>query len=96
MKNILLGIIWGVSASCGSITVSPHQCKSAGVWASDEQYNEQSLSEDFFLGIADVEVKIKDILERKNIKCEQLKTIRVKIHTTLFIRRTIEIFYTLN
>lgn len=96
MKIIFLIISMVLIASCGSIVVSPHQCKSKGVWTSDEQYYEQSLSEDYFLGVADVEVKIKDIFARNNIKCEQLKTIRVKIHTAFFIKRTIEIFYTLN
>jgi hypothetical protein len=82
--------------SCGSITVSPHLCKTPAVWTNDEQYNEFYLSEDYFVGIEDQEVKIKEILERKNLKCEQLKTLRLKIHTTFFVKRTVEIYYTLN
>jgi hypothetical protein len=96
MKNICLFSCFVLMVGCGSITVSPHLCKTQAIWTSEEQNNELILSEDYFLGMDDQEVKIKDMLEIKNIKCDQLKTMRLKIHTTFFVKRTVEIYYTLN
>jgi len=97
MKKYCLILVLILSTGCGSFTVSPHLCKSQGLWSNeDKELNEFYVSEDYYLGWGNEEVRTKDIISKININCEQIKTLRIKIHSSFFIKRTVEIYYTLN
>ena len=79
--------------SCGSLTITPRACKTKAIWGNSDP-NELSIKEDYYLYFDNEEVLLKDILTKNNIKCDQINTLRVKIHSSFFIKRTVEIFYT--
>jgi hypothetical protein len=82
--------------SCASLRLTPHGCKSEGVWgAMPEEWKkkeELKLTEEYFVGTTDKEVKLNDILKKNKISCSEVKYIRVEIKSVFFVKRELKIF----
>lgn len=95
MKILILILVLLLSVSCGSMSITPRGCQTQGSWGSEETINDIKISESYYLTTDEVEVKLKDILAKHDIKCGQIKTLRIKINSSFFVKRTVEIYYTI-
>lgn len=99
----LLCILFLVT-SCGSLTITPKGCKTNAVWGAnplssreitrEELLEERELEKRFnesFTVFYDKSVRLKDLLEKNGIKCEDLKKIRVQISTSYFLKRDVQL-----
>lgn len=89
--------------SCGSIRVVPKGCKTEATYGANplstrevtyqelEEQRRQSVVKKSFTVFKDTDVRIKDLLEEANMKCEDLKKLRVSIKTSWFVFREVEI-----
>ena len=94
MKFLILVIVLILSASCGSMSITPRGCQTQGSWGSEESINDIKISESYYLTTDEVEVKLKDLLAKHDVKCSQIKNLRIKIISSFFVKRTVEIYYT--
>ena len=92
IKNIFFITSCLLLTSCGSLTLSPSGCPNKGLWGS-EQKNEVLITEDYYLWGDDTDIRLHDFLDQHGVKCEQIKSLRVKITTTFFVKRTVEVYY---
>lgn len=97
---LLIGLF---CVSCGSLRVTPKGCKTNATYSSNpevlrevsydklvERENEVTMTKKIGV-ITDTEVKIKDILKENGLRCEDIKKLRVRIKTTWFFSREVEI-----
>jgi len=81
--------------SCGSLRVSPQGCRSQGQWgktAERSQQIEQEFSEEYTVFLLDKEVRLRDFLKEKGVACEDVKSLRVRMESLLFVKRKLSIF----
>lgn len=89
--------------SCGSLRVTPKGCKSNATYSSNpdvlrevsydklvERENEVTLTKKLGV-ITDTEIRIKDLLKENGLRCEDVKKLRVRIKTTWFFNREVEL-----
>lgn len=87
---------------CGSLKINPRACKTKAVWGSspystrgltrDEIMDEQVMdlkARETFLVFYDRDLRLVDLLKEHEIKCEDVKRIRVEIKTTWFFIREV-------
>ncbi len=91
---IILGTVLMISG-CGSLKVNPKSCKSSAVWGSgteqvDEKVIDLKAKERFYV-FYDRDLRIRDLLEEHGIKCEEIKSLRIEISTTMFFLRKVSL-----
>lgn len=94
-KYALLCSVFFLS-SCGSLKLTPQGCKSPGYWGKSEEMNgertEQVFSGEYYLLTLDKEIRLRDFLKEKGISCEEVKSLRVQISSSFFIKRKLTVF----
>jgi len=85
--------------SCGSLRVSPQGCRSQGLWGKAPENttehtsgSEQEFSEEYTVFLLDKEVRLRDFLKEKGIACEDVKSLRVRMESVLFVKRKLSFF----
>ncbi|MBC7429297.1 MAG: hypothetical protein H7336_11835 [Bacteriovorax sp.] len=92
------------ATGCGSLKITPKNCKTNAVWGSNPTSMRESTREemdderiidlkakDAFYVFSDREIRIRDILEQHGIKCEEVKKLRVEITTSWFFKREVSL-----
>ena len=90
--------------SCGSLRVNPKGCQTDGVWGSNpkatraitkgEIEEEKSIdlkASENFLVFYNRDLRLRDLLEEHNIKCGEVKKIRVAVTTKWFFIREVSL-----
>lgn len=103
-NNFLIVLISFFLSSCGSLRVNPKGCQTDGVWGSNpkatraitknEIEEEKSIdlkATENFLVFYNRDLRLKDLLQEHNIKCEEVKKIRVGITTKWFFIREVSL-----
>ncbi len=90
-------------ASCGSIRINPKGCKTKGQWGNnplttreitDEELSDakvEVVTKSELMVFSDEDIRLRDILEKAGIKCEEIKKLRLQIDTYIFFKRVIQI-----
>lgn len=103
MKSGLTIILLLVFSGCASIRVVPKGCKTDAVFAPNpeasrevtydeiENMKQEITAAKSFTVFSDVDVRIKDLLAKAGVKCDEVKMLRVKISTTWFVFREVQI-----
>lgn len=98
IKNALLCFFLLAFASCGSLRVLPNGCRTDGTWGDHpiEAHggSEIQIHESYFIFFDDHEVKLKDLVKEAYLECNEIKKIRVEMHSSLFIKRELNIYIT--
>lgn len=102
MSKSILFLLLFVCSSCGSLKISPKACQTNGIWGTSPQSSREITKEDLdeeqfidlknqetFLVFYDREIRMKDLLSEHNIKCEEVKKLRIEIETSWFFIRKI-------
>jgi hypothetical protein len=103
-KSILIVCFLFSLVSCGSLRVNPKGCQTDGVWGSNpkatraiskgEMEEEKSIdlkATENFLVFYNRDLRLKDLLEEHNIKCVEVKKIRVAVTTKWFFIREVSL-----
>lgn len=80
--------------SCGSLRLSPQGCRSPGFWGKAPEKSEeleQEFSEEYTVFLLDKEVRLRDFLKEKGVACEDVKSLRVRMGSTFFVKRKLSI-----
>lgn len=104
MKKSWFFIIAGfLFVSCGTLRVTPKGCKTKAVFAANPEASREVTNEELedkeneitakktLIVIKDTEIRIKDLLHEKGLGCEDVKKLRVRIRTSWFFSREVEI-----
>lgn len=104
MKKTIFFILMGsLLASCGTLRVNPKGCRTKAVFAANPEASREVTNEELedekneitirkkISVIDDTEIRIKDLLQEKGLKCEDVKKLRVRISTSWFFNREVEI-----
>lgn len=76
------------------MSITPRGCQTQGFWAPEENINDIKIAESYYLTTDDLEVRLKDILSKHDVSCNQIKNLRVKIISSFLFKRTVEVYYT--
>lgn len=94
MNFLILILVLISTISCGGMSITPRGCQTQGTWGNEDSINDIKISESYYLTTDEVEIKLKDILARHDVNCNQIKNLRIKIISSFFLKRTVEIYYT--
>lgn len=87
-------------ASCGSLKLSPQGCKSPGFWGgvpsnteevSKLRLQEFEFAEEYYVLALDKEIRLRDFLKEKGVKCADVKKIRVRMSSAFFLKRKLNV-----
>lgn len=82
--------------SCGSLKIAPQGCRSTGVWgtmvAEGKTTEELVLTESFFVWNLDHQVRLVDFLKEHKIECRDVKSLRVQVKSSFFVKRDLTVF----
>ncbi len=105
ITKALLVVVAGMCLTgCGSLRVNPKGCQTDGVWGSNpkstraitkgeiEEENSIDLkASENFLVFYNRDLRLRDLLEEHNIKCAEVKKIRVAVTTKWFFIREVSL-----
>ena len=96
MKKIFLLLALLFFSSCGSLKLSPQGCRTDGYWGEaiplGKSGREIKLSSVYYVWNVDYEVKLKQLLEEHKIDCSEIKSMRIEISSSYFIKRELTVF----
>ncbi len=91
-------------SGCGSLRINPKACQTDGIWGTNpkatraitknEIIEEEGLdlkASENFLVFYNRDLRLKDLLEEHNIKCQEVKKLRVAITTKWFFIREVSL-----
>ena len=96
--NALLSILLIFAlTSCGTFRVTPQNCKTnEGVWGdSKRDYIEASefkYSKTYMVLFSNVDVRLRDFLKEFNVKCSEVKKLRMDVKSVFFVNRTLDVY----
>ena len=97
IKLVFLMTFFISLTSCGTLRVSPQNCKTNdGVWGDSKrdyiQATEMKYSKTYNVFFTNLDVRLRDFLKEFNIKCSEVKKIRMDIKSTFFVSRTLDVY----
>ena len=78
-------------SSCGTLRITPQDCRTAGVWG-DSLVDEVKITDNFFVWNNDVEIRLKDLLKLKDIDCTNVKKLRLEVRSLFLINKEVSIY----
>ncbi len=96
LKTLLISSFLMTAVSCGSLKVNPQGCRTSGEWDDGlddgKPASEISFSQEYYVWNADQNVKLRDFLKEKKFDCSEVKKIRIKMESILFVKRKLTVF----
>jgi hypothetical protein len=99
MKTITIFLIFVclTLASCGTLRVTPQNCKTNnGLWGDSKrdyiQASEFKFSKTYMIYLTNVDIRLRDFLKEFNVKCTDVKKLRMDVKTTFFVKRTLDVY----
>lgn len=85
------------TVSCGTLRVTPQSCKTPdGVWGDSKrdyiQATEYKFSKTYKVFFSNVDIRLRDFLKEFNVKCADVKKLRMDVKSTFFIDRTLDVY----
>lgn len=98
MKKVCILLVLTFLTSCGSLRISPQNCKSRAFWSSPERVadNETEATdvkkkEPLFI-FFNTNLRLQELLNDYNTSCGEINKLRLEIKTTFFFWREVNLF----
>ncbi len=83
---------------CGSLMISPQNCKTQnGVWNNSKielkSTSEKSLTQSYDVYFNDKTIKLRDFFKDHGLDCGQIKKLRLDLASTFLWRRDLTVYY---
>ena len=104
MKITMMVFMLLLATGCGALRINPKSCRTDAVWGSNplssrevirENLEDKSTinikSKESFFVFYDRDIRLRDILKKHGVRCEEVKKLRVVITTSWFFKREVNI-----
>jgi hypothetical protein len=84
-------------SSCGTLRVTPQNCKTNdGVWGDSKrdyiQSTEKKYSKTYKVYFSNIDVRLRDFLVEFNVKCSDIKKLRMDVKSVFFVNRILDVY----